>query len=154
MRSRAAAGARLPSSSTNSCKSDTSRHNSLGWELRCRRRRRRHGAAQRLGNMHHTFVSQSKQKIIYARMRHCVASGRGGGGVKAAAAALLIDFGNYAWQIRATLRYSPTLTCPQSFEWNNCPIAPLLHCTGKSLSEALFFVSILTHNMTADCSLN
>ena len=40
MRSRAAA-ARLPSSSTNSCKSDTSRHNSLGWELRCRRRRRR-----------------------------------------------------------------------------------------------------------------
>ena len=46
---------------------------------------------------------------------HWVASGRGGGGVKAAAA-LLIDFGNYAWQIRATLRYSPTLTCPQSFE--------------------------------------
>ena len=45
MRSRAAA-ARLPSSSTNSCKSDTSRHNSLGWELRCRRqRRRRHAAA-------------------------------------------------------------------------------------------------------------
>ena len=126
MRSRAAA-ARLPSSSTNSCKSDTSRHNSLGWELRCRRRRRRRRAAPWLGNTHHTFVSQSKQKIIYARMRHCVASGRGGG--SKAAAALLIDFGNYAWQIRATLRYSPTLTCPQSFEWNNCPIAPLLHST-------------------------
>ena len=77
MRSRAAA-ARLPSSSTNSCKSDTSRHNSLGWELRCRRRRRRRLAAPRLGNTHHTFVSQSKQKIIYARMRHCVASGRRG----------------------------------------------------------------------------